>query len=336
LRVLTVCYNLRMSRKLKIGEKGITSMPIEIKAINKETYTLTMVASTQDPDRHGDTVIQAGWDIRPYLKNPVILNSHNYYDATEVIAKATRTEVVGKGKRARLEQDWQFAVDANPKAKIIFDLYAGGFLHASSVGFIPRKFAENPDGTRNWYVIEEAELLEVSAVSVPANAAATLAKSIGVELAQLKEVVHIEEAETEDEPETTEVPETETNSEDSELPEDESEPETPAETPEDKKARLQAERERIDAELAELEPEEEAEPETEETPETVVASFMSKTVITKRAIASIENDRIQALRSAHKTIEKLLAGGATVSPAVKEKVNDRMYHKVIRELIKAR
>ena len=170
--------------RIKLGKKTLTSMPIKVKAIDKENFTLTMVASTQDVDRHGDTILQKGWDLGPFEKNPVILNSHNYSDATEVIARATRSEIKGKGKRAKLEQDWVFAVKENPKAKIIFDLYAGGFLHASSVGFIPRKFAEKPDGSRDWFIIEEAELLEVSAVSVPANAMA-LAKAKGIDVEEL-------------------------------------------------------------------------------------------------------------------------------------------------------
>lgn len=316
-------------REMKVGEKSFTSMPVTIKAVDKIAFTLTMVASTQDVDRHGDTVMQEGWDIKPYLKNPVILNSHNYYDATEVIAKATRTEVVGKGKRAKLEQDWQFAVNENPKAKIIFELYAGGFLHASSVGFIPRKFAENPDGSRNWYVIEEAELLEVSAVSVPANAAATLAKSIGVDMDTFRKAIFVDETEETDEedeettPETAQVePETEETQETTEdtppAPET-----TTEETMEAKRARLEEERARIDAELKEI------------TPAPVVEK---KKVSVLKVINRIQGDRERALKMAHSAIGKLLRDeiGANLSPETKAKVEARMVHKAIRNLIKTR
>lgn len=170
-----------MKLKFVEGEKAIVSMPITVKSIDKVNFTLTMVASTQEPDRHNDVIIQSGWDTKNFLKNPAILNSHRYDDVTEIIAKATRTEIIGKGKRSRLEQDWKFAVNENPKAKIIFDLYANGFARASSVGFIPKKFKQNQDGTTDWFTIEEAELLEVSAVSVPANALA-LAKAKGIDV----------------------------------------------------------------------------------------------------------------------------------------------------------
>lgn len=320
-------------------------MPIMVKAIDKENYRLTMVASTQDVDRHGDTVMQAGWDIKPYLKNPVILNSHNYYDATEVIARAENTRIEGKGKKAKLVQEWVFAVNENPKAKIIFDLYAGKFLHASSVGFIPRKFAENPDGSRNWYVIEEAELLEVSAVSVPANAAATLAKSIGVDLAQLKEAVDIDEedeedTETEDE-DTPEEPEnddseevedeTTETTEDDEIEDDEPEidpeeqlPEVPAESADEKRARLIREKAAIDAELSSL-----------ETPAPVVKEVNPKVVIL-RAIHNLDNERKTHLVKAHAIILSMLEEKtSTLDAPTQEKIAKRKVHQAIRNLIKA-
>jgi hypothetical protein len=166
--------------RFKQGEKATMNIPVMVKSIDKENFILTMVASTQTEDRHGDVVMQDGWDLTNYNKNPVILNSHNYGDATEVIAKAVRSEIIGTGKSAKLEQDWKFAVNENPKAKIIFDLYAGGYLNASSVGFIPKEFGLQEDKTTDWSVITRAELLEVSAVSVPANARA-LAKAKGID-----------------------------------------------------------------------------------------------------------------------------------------------------------
>lgn len=179
--------------KYKQGSKAYASMPVKIKNIDTENFTLEMTASTQDVDRHGDTVIQSGWILDQFNENPVILNSHNYGDATEVIARAIKTEIVGVGKKSKLVQTWKFAVQENPKAKIIFELYAGGFLSASSVGFIPKKFKQNKDGSTDYWTIEEAELLEVSAVSVPANARA-LAKQKGIDV----EILSYDEENTDD------------------------------------------------------------------------------------------------------------------------------------------
>ena len=146
---------------------------IEKKSVDVDKASLDAIFSTSDEDRHGDVVVQ-NWDLRAFKKNPVILNSHNYDDAVEVIGRATNVKVVD----GKLEGKIIFAVNENPKAKVIFDLYAGGFLNAFSVGFIPQEFDKD-------YKILKSELLEVSAVSVPANARA-LAKAKGIDIDALE------------------------------------------------------------------------------------------------------------------------------------------------------
>jgi HK97 family phage prohead protease len=185
--------------RYKLGQRAVIDKLIEVKKADKENFTLEAVFSTQDVDRHGDTVVQSGWDLESFRKNPVILNSHNYGDASEVIGKMVDVEVVGK----KLVGTIKFAVNENPKAKVIFDLYAGGFLSAFSVGFIPKGFKTAKDGTVDWTVIEESELLEVSAVSVPANARA-LAKQKGIEVDALGEDEPTEDEPTDEEPEPLE------------------------------------------------------------------------------------------------------------------------------------
>jgi len=300
--------------RIKSGKKSLTSIPVEIKEINKEKYTLTMIASSQDVDRHGDTILQDGWDLKHFKKNPVILNSHNYNDATEVIARATKTWIEGKGKKSKMLQTWEFAVDANPKAKIIFDLYAGGFLHASSVGFIPTEFDKQKDGSTDYYTIKQAELLEVSAVSVPANAAAILAKSIGIDTDELKGAIKVldDDDETEDEIETPEEDKTETV----ETPEEEdteTEPEeTEVETPEE------------EDETVEPDPEEQ-EP---EIPEEKKVKAPSRKSLYAKAIHKLNDRQETDLKIARDTIEKMLKGEST---EVK-----RDFNSIIRRLLKAK
>ena len=68
-----------------------------------------------------------------------------------------------------LFQRIQFAVKVNPFADIAYGLYKGQFLNAVSVGFIPIEWNdEKADGEmiRNY---TRQELVEVSAVPVPAN-----------------------------------------------------------------------------------------------------------------------------------------------------------------------
>ena len=292
--------------RYKLGQKAIKEQPIKVKSVDRNNFTLTMVASTQDTDRHGDVVIQSGWNVDRFKKNPVILNSHRYDDATEVIAKATRTEVVGKGKRSRLEQDWKFAVEENPKAKVIFDLYAGGFLSASSVGFIPTKFKDDK-GQTDYFTIEEAELLEVSAVSVPANAAA-LAKSKGIDVEGIEDIIEEEPDEPEDEDieeddEADEVEDTE-EADEPETEEEEEVEEAPGEAPEA--------------------------PESDASPEPDPEPAEPKSVDYARIIRRVALDREAKLLKAKRAIDRVLEGREA------QEGQRKQINKAIRSLIDAK
>lgn len=302
-----------MKLKLTKGTQAYASLPVEIKGIDKENYTLDAIFSTQDVDRHGDTVMQDGWDLKHFTSNPVILNSHNYGDAAEVIGKAKNVRV----EKKKLQGTITFAVNENPKAKVIFDLYAGGFLNAFSVGFIPKKFKENKDGTTDWWNIEEAELLEVSAVSVPANARA-LAKAKGIDTDVLDEAKEDEEKpnDTTNDQDTdttiTEDPKEETPEE--EVPENKETPETPEE-PE---------------EVVETPTEE---PEVSEAPKVEEKSYKQKVV---DAIRNMENEKKQALEKVSKTIQRILNDEDTKGLDAKtgEQVRKRKINQTIRTLIK--
>jgi hypothetical protein len=158
-------------------KKQIQVFKVECKKLEKAN-TLSAVFSTADVDRHGDIVMQ-NWELKNYLANPVILNSHNSFDATEVIGKAINLST----NSGRLEGEIEFAVDANPKARVIYDLYAGGYLHAFSVGFMPLEMDSRG-------IITRSELLEISAVSVPANQMA-LAKSKGIDVGAIEGKKHV-------------------------------------------------------------------------------------------------------------------------------------------------
>jgi len=145
--------------------KQYTKIPVTISSISEEDNSLWAVFSTSDKDRHGDEV-QQNWKLDNFMRNPVVLNSHNYSDTADVIG---RVEILSQ-KDNKLEGKIRFAVEENPKAKVTYQLYKGGYLNAFSVGFIPGQ--------------DENELLELSAVSVPANALA-LAKQKGIEVEKL-------------------------------------------------------------------------------------------------------------------------------------------------------
>src|SRR5207244_1978655 len=81
------------------------------------------------------------------------------------LGKALATEVRG----GKLFQRIQFATDVNPMAKIAYGLYRAKFLSAVSVGFIPLRWEDGAQDTAFRRKYLEQELLEVSAVAIPAN-----------------------------------------------------------------------------------------------------------------------------------------------------------------------
>lgn len=303
------------TRKFKLNDKLTRNFGIEVKTIDKDKGTLTAIFSTQDEDRHGDTVMQEGWDLKSFKKNPVILNSHNYGSADEVIGKASNLRIEGK----KLIGDITFAINENPKAKVIFDLYAGGFLNAFSVGFIVKKFKED-----DYFVIEESELLEVSAVSVPANARA-LAKQKGIDTDVLPEV----EGEPEHDSATCEA-------EDCEICDAEDDPEDPeGDTPTDPEPEPEAPVEPAADPEPEAEPESEPEVPVEEPVVPVVTSYKSRALIAIHTISARER---KGMERAGAIIKRILEGNenAHLPKKTQEQIRKRMVNQAIRALYESK
>lgn len=148
------------------GYKGIAlSLVSEFTKAEDKPNKFHAIFSSASEDRHGD-VVQQDFDLKSFKKNPVFLDSHSYWSIEDIIGRVAKISV----KDGKLQGDIEFAVD-NPKGALAMKLAEGGFLSATSIGFIPREF--NDKGH-----IIKSELLEVSAVSVPANADALFEKSV--------------------------------------------------------------------------------------------------------------------------------------------------------------
>lgn len=152
----------------------ITSNFDKVKANDDGSVSIRGMASTPDIDRAGDIIDPKAWDkggLQNFKANPVILFNHNYDNP---IGKAT--EVVTSDKGLEIAVTISKAA-ANGVCALIKD----GILSAFSVGFRV-KDADYIEET-NGILIKEAELFEVSVVSVPCNQAATfsLAKSFDSE-----------------------------------------------------------------------------------------------------------------------------------------------------------
>jgi HK97 family phage prohead protease len=148
--------------------------PVDVPAAGAEgaevsSATLDFVASTSTLDRYREVIEPAGWRLEAYRKNPVFQNAHNYGDILFTLGKAVVTEVRTVGERQALCQRIEFATEVNPVARIAYGLYRGGFLNAVSVGFVPLKWEPGSEQTEFRRRFVEQELLEVSAVAIPAN-----------------------------------------------------------------------------------------------------------------------------------------------------------------------
>lgn len=130
------------------------------KATTEQTEKgLVAVASTAVEDRHGEVVEVGGWDLKNFKKNPVLLWGHQHEIPAVGIAKNIR--ITGEGKKQALTFEPVFH-EATEFARAIKAMYEDlGVLNSFSVGFMPVDI----DG--NHYT--KQELLEISAVNVPAN-----------------------------------------------------------------------------------------------------------------------------------------------------------------------
>jgi HK97 family phage prohead protease len=127
------------------------------------------MASTTEFDRAGDSISADAWTkggLNNFEKNPIILFNHDY---SRPIGRAKKVTATNDG----LHLEAKISKSAGDVAELVKD----GVLGAFSVGFRVKDadYVEETDGLR----IKDAELFEVSVVSVPCNQAATfsLAKS---------------------------------------------------------------------------------------------------------------------------------------------------------------
>ena len=128
------------------------------------------MASTADFDRAGDSISVEAWQkggLKNFEKNPIILFNHDY---DKPIGRATGLKAGPDG----LELECKISKSAPAN---VAELVKDGVLGAFSVGFRVKDadYIKETDGL----MIKDAELFEVSVVSVPCNQSATfsLAKS---------------------------------------------------------------------------------------------------------------------------------------------------------------
>lgn len=170
--------------------RGVTAlragMPVEIslptqgekRAPNGRDYHVKMRASTGNVARDAGIIPMSAWrdgGIARFNENPVILA---YHDHKQPIGVSVHTEISKKEKA--LVEYWLFHEESET-SRMMKKLYEKGFMRASSVGFLVHDFElvdeakekelQDELGTRDpiYWIATRAELLETSAVPVPAD-----------------------------------------------------------------------------------------------------------------------------------------------------------------------
>lgn len=159
-----------------------------IKSIDEKNRTVTFVVSDGNVDRHGESLNPNGWMVKNYMNNPVVLFGHKYDELP--IGKTIKFWVENANEvLATIE------MATHEYAEKVWTLIKGGFLKATSVGFIPKELDEKGEFT--W---SQMELLEISVVPIPANPRALAKDILGVYKALEKETGEkLLEKETEEE-----------------------------------------------------------------------------------------------------------------------------------------
>lgn len=156
-----------------------------IKNIDPDKRQIEFIISTACIDRMGDIIEVPGWDLKNYKTNPVVLFGH--MSSIPPIGKAIKVWKDADALRAIAEFIPQ---DISAFAHSIFRMYEEKFLHAVSVGFRPLKWERlvDEEGNETWsFRFKKQELLEFSAVPIPANPEALVAaRQKGIDTAPFK------------------------------------------------------------------------------------------------------------------------------------------------------
>jgi len=164
-QALAICFDA-WKNKGAGEEMVIRTIDCEIRQVGSpEDRTLEFIGSDETKDSYGDVIEVAGWELGRYEKNPVFLWAHDYNNPP--IGRAVQV-MKGDGLRFHI----QFAPkEVYEFADTIYKLYQHGFMRATSVGFFPREKEriEDDEGRITGWRIKRQELLELSAVPVPAN-----------------------------------------------------------------------------------------------------------------------------------------------------------------------
>ena len=133
----------------------------EVETPEKTYVQISGIANATTVDRIGDLIPKDAWNLVNYLKNPVMLWEHC---GKNPIGKVLKIEPRDDGLYFEAEIGSKVE-EITEKQEEVISLLRQGILKSFSVGFIPRASERKDD----IFLIKDAELLEISLVSVPMN-----------------------------------------------------------------------------------------------------------------------------------------------------------------------
>ena len=167
---------------------------IVCKATTGEDGITTVTASTPASDRYGD-VVSSPWQLEKYKANPVVVWSHDY--SLPPVGRALEVTMEGPNLVAKIQWDDS---ENNPLGKTVAHQFRTGFLSAVSVGFQPGEAVRRNalDESHPYYaergsLFRDNELLEISAVPIPANPEALARR--GMSDFERRHILEVEETE---------------------------------------------------------------------------------------------------------------------------------------------
>lgn len=149
----------------------------DVQKVSDGTYEY--VASDESVDRYGDVIRVAGWELKHYRANPIILFAHQ---KDNPVGTAAKVWVEDKKLMVRIKMADE---GTSPFIDTLRKLLDQKIVRAVSVGFLPTKqpnyIRDEKNDTITGVEYVGQELLENSLVTVPANPMALqTAKSLGI------------------------------------------------------------------------------------------------------------------------------------------------------------
>lgn len=145
------------------GEALYSRAAVAPDSLSDESRSVDVIASTEAIDSHG-TVIRQNWQLDRYRASPVVLYAH---DSCELpIGLASNVRIQDGALCATLTFSTE---DLNPQAEMVWKNVKAGTLRGVSVGFWPHSVRWETEEDREFVVLDDNELFEISMVPVGSN-----------------------------------------------------------------------------------------------------------------------------------------------------------------------